>query len=63
VWLVQWPTAGEIAQQLKAKDKDLVYRFLRLLSSIGVFEEHAGRRFGHSPMSLLLRKDHPQNVR
>jgi len=58
-----WPTSSEIAQRLKARDEELVYRFLRLLSSIGVFEEHAERRFGHTPMSLLLRRDHPQSVR
>jgi hypothetical protein len=40
-----------------------LYRILRLLASLGVFEEHAGRRFSHTEMSRTLRSDHPTRAR
>jgi hypothetical protein len=37
-------------------------RLLRLLSGYGVFQQRDGR-YGHTPMSRLLRTDHPQSIR
>ena len=42
---------------------DSLYRVLRLLVTVGVFEEHAGRRFAHTEMSRTLRSDHPTRTR
>jgi hypothetical protein len=36
---------------------DVLYRFLRALASLGVFEEVEGPAFAHTPASLLLRRD------
>jgi hypothetical protein len=36
---------------------DVLYRFLRALASLGVFEEVEGPAFAHNPASLLLRRD------
>ena len=41
---------------------DALGRVLRLLAANGVFEDLNGK-FGHSPLSLLLRADHPQSQR
>lgn len=56
-------TARQLAERLGAKDHELVYRFMRHLSSIHVFKEYSARRFGHTDLSLLLRHDHPQSMR
>ncbi len=42
---------------------DALYRILRLLTTVGVFEEHDGRQFGHTDMSRTLRTDHPTRTR
>jgi hypothetical protein len=44
-------------------DADALYRILRLLTTVGVFEEHDGRHFGHTDMSRTLRTDHPTRTR
>jgi len=36
---------------------DVLYRLLRALASLGVFAEVEGPAFGHTPASLLLRRD------
>jgi hypothetical protein len=41
---------------------DSLYRLLRALSSVGVFRETEGRCFAATPMSELLRTDHPQSI-
>lgn len=43
-------------------DPDALYRVLRALSSAGVFQEVAPRRFGLNAAADLLRTDHPQSV-
>jgi len=64
--------ADQIAQEPKALsdlakatgvNEDALYRLMRALSSVGVFHEAAGRRFGHTPGSELLRQDHPASIR
>jgi len=42
---------------------DTLYRLLRFLASIGVFEESVEKSFRNNRLSNCLRKDHPQNVR
>ena len=40
-----------------------LYRVLRMLSSLGVFVEHAGQRFTLTPVGYCLRSDAPESVR
>ncbi len=42
---------------------DALYRVLRVLASIGVFEENSERRFALTPLAALLQNDHPSAVR
>jgi hypothetical protein len=42
---------------------DSLYRVLRLLATVGIFEEQDGRRFAHTEMSRTLRSDHPTRTR
>ncbi|MGH9309445.1 MAG: methyltransferase [Vicinamibacterales bacterium] len=43
-------------------NEDALYRVLRLLASVGVFQEGADRTFGHSDASALLRSDVPGSL-
>ena len=51
-------TTDELASATGAKE-DGIYRVLRLLASLGLFEEVGPRRFGLTPAADLLRKDVP----
>lgn len=51
-----------LAQHLKLND-DHLYRLLRFLASLGVFEETAPKTFKNSKASQFLRSDHPQSMR
>jgi len=42
---------------------DALYRVLRVLASIGVFEESTDRQFALTPLAALLQNDHPYGVR
>lgn len=42
---------------------DALYRVLRALASIGIFEETSERRFGLTPIATLLQENHPLLVR
>jgi len=44
-------------------NEDALYRVLRALASIGVFQETAPRTFANTPPSDYLRADHPESVR
>ncbi|MGZ0079741.1 methyltransferase [Methylomonas sp. YC3] len=46
-----------------AADADALYRLLRMLVAMGVFEEVASKRFKKNRLSSYLRPDHPQSVR
>ncbi|WP_415878158.1 methyltransferase [Methylomonas sp. TEB] len=46
-----------------AADADALYRLLRMLAAIGVFEEVSPRRFQNNKLSSCLCPDHPQSVR
>jgi hypothetical protein len=49
---------GELATTT-ATNEDALYRVLRALAMVGVFEEKDSRRFSLTPLSELLRKDRP----
>ncbi|MFN9635858.1 MAG: methyltransferase [Synechococcaceae cyanobacterium] len=53
---------GDLAGECGA-DPDSLFRLLRGLASLGVFEETAPRRFSITPMADLLRGDHPGSLR
>jgi hypothetical protein len=55
-------SSDELATEL-ALNEDHLYRLLRMLASLGVFEEQAQRRFRNNRLSAYLRQDHPQSVR
>ncbi len=54
-------TAAEIAADT-GMDEDALARMLRLLTAHGVFEQDGGS-YKNSPISELLRSDHPQSMR
>lgn len=43
-------------------NEDALYRVLRMLAANGVFRELEGRGFAHTPMSEVLRADHPTHA-
>lgn len=55
-------SSQEIANELNLH-ADYLYRLLRMLASIGVFEESTEKSFRNNRLSNCLRKDHPQSVR
>lgn len=55
-------SAEDIAPRAGAHPGSL-YRLLRTLSTVGVFRETDDRRFVATPMSDLLRTDHPRSLR
>jgi hypothetical protein len=61
--LAQGPrTAKELAQATGANE-DALYRILRLLASLELFEEVSARKFALTPASDILRKDVPGSMR
>ncbi len=55
-------TSEEIATRVQAQP-DGIYRLLRMLAAMEVFEEVASHRFRNSKLSHCLREGHPQSVR
>lgn len=55
-------TTQQIADAL-GLNEDHLYRLMRLLQSMGIFEETAPRVFSNSKTSEFLRMDNPRNVR
>src|SRR5512141_1775125 len=55
-------TSEELATRLQAQP-DALYRLLRMLAAMGVFEETAPHRFRNNKLSNSLREGHPQSVR
>jgi hypothetical protein len=55
-------TIAELGKASSANE-DALYRVLRLLASLGIFEEVAPRTFALTPASELLRKDVPGSMR
>ncbi len=44
-------------------DPEALFRLLRGLASLGIFQETAPRHFALTPLAELLRSDHPQSLR
>lgn len=55
-------SAAELARATGTQES-LLYRVLRLLAALGVFEEHASRRFGLTAVGDRLRSDAPGAMR
>ncbi|MEQ1638363.1 MAG: methyltransferase [Methylococcales bacterium] len=55
-------TADDIAERILAKP-DAIYRLLRMLAAMGIFEEVSSHVFKNNKLSAFLRDDHPKNVR
>jgi O-methyltransferase domain len=59
--------AGEQAVYALARacacDPESLFRLLRALAAVGLFQETAPRRFGLTPLADLLRADHPASMR
>jgi hypothetical protein len=55
-------TAADLAKLTKTNE-DALYRLMRALAGVGVFEETAPRTFALTPISDILRKGHPRSVR
>jgi hypothetical protein len=55
-------SADNLAAQTGA-NSDRLYRVMRALAALGLFEEREARTFALTPMSDLLRADHPESLR
>src|SRR4051812_7614379 len=54
-----------VAELAKATgtNEDALYRVLRLLASVGIFQEIGSRTFSLTPPAELLQKNHPRSMR
>lgn len=57
------PQSIEALTATTGANADALYRVLRVLASIGVFEEISARQFALTPLAVLLQNDHPSAVR
>lgn len=55
-------SVAELARLTETHEPSL-YRLLRALASVGVFRKDAEGRFANSPLSEVLRSDHPDSMR
>ncbi|OAI16743.1 MULTISPECIES: methyltransferase [Methylomonas] len=55
--------SAETLAERVAADADALYRLLRMLAAMGVFEEVSPRRFRNNQLSSCLCRDHPHSVR
>src|SRR6266550_7459005 len=55
-------STAELAR-VSGANEDALYRVLRLLASLGIFEEVAPKRFALTPAAELLRKDGSNSLR
>lgn len=60
--LVDGPIAIRQLAQVLSVDSKVLARLLRLLASVGIFEETAKDVFGLTDLSQCLRKDHPESL-
>jgi hypothetical protein len=54
-------TAADLAKATNTNE-DALYRILRLLASVGIFEEVAPRSFALTPAAALMQKAHPHSM-
>ena len=55
-------TVGELATAT-ATDQSSLYRLLRALMSVGIFQKDSDGRYSNTAMSEFLRADHPESLR
>jgi hypothetical protein len=55
-------TTADLAAACGARERE-IYRLLRALASVGVFEERAPRQFAMTPLAEPLRADSPESIR
>lgn len=60
---VDGPNAAEDLAAKTGTNADALYRTLRALAAVGIFVEGPPRQFSLTPVSALLRSDHPQSMR
>jgi hypothetical protein len=60
--LDETPRSAEALAATTRTDAEALNRALRLLSAHGIFERQGGA-YAHTPISRLLRSDHPQSMR
>lgn len=53
----------EVLAEACGAEADSLFRLLRGLASLGIFQETAPRQFALTPLAELLRSDHPQSLR
>ncbi|WGS84235.1 methyltransferase [Methylomonas sp. UP202] len=61
--LADGDASAETLAERVAADADALYRLLRMLAAMGVFEEVSPRRFRNNQLSSCLCPDHPHSVR
>src|SRR5579862_8617644 len=61
--LASGPRAVADLARATGTNEDALYRILRLLASVGIFEEIGSRTFGLTPPAALLQKNHPRSMR
>ncbi len=57
------PASAEALAEATHAHAASLYRILRMLSGLGIFQEHSGQRFTLTPLSRTLRSDVPDSVR
>jgi predicted O-methyltransferase YrrM len=57
------PQPVEALAATTGANADALYRVMRALASLGVFEEDNERRFALTPLAALLQQDHPNSLR
>src|SRR5215207_8713358 len=60
--LADGPRASDDLAEATESNPDALYRVLRALASVGVFEEQDARRFALTPLGDCLRSDAPEPV-
>jgi hypothetical protein len=61
--LADGPRCADDLAAVTSSHPDALYRALRAMAARGIFVESAGRRFALTPLSQLLRTDHPASQR
>jgi hypothetical protein len=61
--LADGPRPVDHLADVTATNERALYRLLRALASVGVFEEFENKTFANTPMTETLRSDHPRSTR
>jgi hypothetical protein len=57
------PVATEDIAARVGADRQALHRLLRALTTVGIFHQASDREFTASPLSELLRTDHPRSIK